>query len=157
MASTGAGAADMPSEEYASFLEKTDKAFGDVFAGPSFQGFKHKYGPMLFPAVLSGLLGVCLLACLVSGSLRSASKRDEISRTAMLDMTILIACVVLYILTAETFGFVLSAAAILLVLFSRMRVKSKIAIPATVLLVGLVYQLFAIGLRVPLPRGFLGW
>ena len=75
----------------------------------------------------------------------------------MLDMSILIGCVVLYIVTAETGGFVLSAAVILLVLFSRMRVKSKIAIPATVLLVALVYQLFAIGLRVPLPRGFFGW
>lgn len=75
----------------------------------------------------------------------------------MLDMFILIGCVVAYIVTAETVGFVLSAAAILMVLFRRMRVKSKIAIPATVLLVGLVYQLFAIGLRVPLPRGFLGW
>ncbi len=93
----------------------------------------------------------------VSGSLRSVSGRKEISRAAMLDMCILIACVVLYILTAETLGFVLSSAAILLVLFGRMRVKSTIAIPATVLLAGLVYQLFAIGLRVPLPRGFLGW
>ncbi len=75
----------------------------------------------------------------------------------MLDMFILIGCVVLYILTAEIFGFVLSSAVILLVLFGRMRVKSKIAFPATALLVALVYQLFAIGLRVPLPRGFLGW
>ena len=75
----------------------------------------------------------------------------------MLDMFILVGCVVLYILSAETLGFVLSSAVILLVLFRRMRVKSTIAIPATVLLAGLVYQLFAIGLRVPLPRGFLGW
>ncbi len=75
----------------------------------------------------------------------------------MLDMFILVGCVVMYIVAAETVGFVLSAAAILLVLFCRMCVKSKIAIPATVLLVALVYQLFAIGLRVPLPRGFLGW
>ncbi len=75
----------------------------------------------------------------------------------MLDMFILVGCVVMYIVTAETVGFVLSAAAILLVLFRRMCVKSKIAIPATVLLVTLVYQLFAIGLRVPLPRGILGW
>ncbi len=75
----------------------------------------------------------------------------------MLDMSILIGCVAAYIVTVETVGFVLSAAAILMVLFRRMRVKSKIAIPATVLLVGLVYQLFAIGLRVPLPRGFFGW
>jgi len=157
MENTGAGAAAMPSEEYARFLEKTDRAFGSVFAGPSFQGFKHKYGPMLFPAVLSALLAVCLLACFASGSLRSAPEGQEISRTAMLDMSILIGCVILYILSAETLGFVLSSAVILLVLFRRMRVKSTIAIPATVLLASLVYQLFAVGLRVPLPMGFLGW
>jgi len=75
----------------------------------------------------------------------------------MLDMSILIGCVILYILSAETLGFVLSSAVILLVLFRRMRVKSTIAIPATVLLASLVYQLFAVGLRVPLPMGFLGW
>ncbi|MHC4431538.1 MAG: tripartite tricarboxylate transporter substrate-binding protein [Planctomycetota bacterium] len=157
MGKTGAGAAAVPSEEYSRFLQETDKAFGSVFAGPFFAVFQHKYGPMLFPAVLSGLLAICLGACFVSGSLRSTPERQEISRTAMLDMSILIGCVILYILTAEIFGFVLSAAAILLVLFGRMHVKLGIAIPATVLLASLVYQLFAIGLRVPLPRGFLGW
>jgi hypothetical protein len=157
MANIGAGAAATGSEQYLSFLEETDKAFGSVFAGPSFRAFQHKYGPMLFPAVLSGLLAICLGACVISGSLRSISRRDELSRTAMLDMSVLIGCVVLYILTAEIFGFVLSAAVILLVLFRRMHVGSRIAIPATILLAALVYQLFAVGLRVPLPRGLFGW
>jgi len=157
MENTGAGAAALPAEAYARFLENTDQAFGDVFAGPSFQGVQHKYGPMLFPGALSGLLGACLLACLISGSLRSAPGLQGVSGNAVLDMSILIACVILYIVTAETLGFVLAAALILLVLFRRMRVKCTIAIPATVLLASLVYQLFAIGLRVPLPRGFLGW
>jgi putative tricarboxylic transport membrane protein len=157
MANTGAGAAATPSKEYAHFLEKMDKAFGEVFAGPSFQGVQDEYGPMLFPAVLSGLLGVCLLACFVSGSLRGVSERKVISKAAMIDMSILVGCVVLYILTAEVLGFVISSAVILLVLFRRMRVKNAIAIPATLLLAALVYQLFAIGLRVPLPRGLFGW
>lgn len=157
MANTGAGAAAMPSKEYAQFLEKTDKAFGEVFEGPSFQGVQNEYGPMLFPAVLSGLLGICLVACFVSGSLRGISERDGISKAAMIDMSILVGCVVLYILTAEVLGFVISSELILLVLFRRMRVKNIIAIPATLLLAALVYQLFAIGLRVPLPRGLFGW
>jgi len=157
MENTGYGVAAVPSQEYARFLEETDKAFGEVFAGPSFQGLRHKYGPMFFPAVLSGLLAICLVGCIVSGSLSRISERQDISRTALYNMSILIGCVVLYVLTAETLGFVLSSAVILLVLFSRMRVKSYVAVPATVLLVSLVYQLFAIGLRVPLPRGFFGW
>jgi len=157
MENTGAGAAAVPSEEYARFLEKTDKAFGEVFAGPSFQGVKHKCGPMFFPLVLSGLLGVCLVACIGSGSLRRVSERHEISTAATLDMFILVGCVILYIVTAEVLGFVLSSAAILLILFRRMRLTWAVAISATVLLVALVYQLFAIGLRVPLPRGLFGW
>jgi len=157
MENTGAGAAAVPSEEYARFLEKTDKAFGEVFAGPSFQGVKHKCGPMFFPLVLSGLLGVCLVACIGSGSLRRVSERHEISTAATLDMFILVGCVILYIVTAEVLGFVLSSAAILLILFRRMRLTWTMAVPATVLLVALVYQLFAIGLRVPLPRGLFGW
>lgn len=157
MENTGAGAAAVPSKEYARFLERTDKAFGDVFAGPSFQGFQHKYGPMFFPLVLSGLLGVCLVACFGLGSLRRVSERHDISKAAMLDMFILVGCVILYIVTAEALGFVLSSAMILLMLFRRMRLTWTVAISATVLLAALVYQLFAIGLRVPLPRGLFGW
>jgi len=157
MENTGAGAAAMPSEEYAKFLEKTDKAFGKVFAGPAFHGLQHEYGPMFFPAVLAGLLFICLTACIVSGSLRSKSTKEEISGSAMLDIFILVGCVMFYILTAELLGFLLSSAVILLVLFTRMRVRSYLAVPATVFLVSLVYQLFAIGLRVPLPRGLFGW
>ncbi len=157
MENTGAGAAAMPSEEHAKFLEKTDKAFGKVFSGPAFQGLEHEYGPMFFPAVLVGLLVICLAACILSGSLRSKTAKEEISRNAMLDIFILVGCVVFYILTAEILGFLLSSAVILLVLFTRMRVRSYVAMPATVLLVSLVYQLFAVGLRVPLPRGLFGW
>jgi hypothetical protein len=157
MKNTGAGAAAVPPQEYASFLEKTDKAFGEVFAGPSFQGVKHKCGPMFFPLVLAGLLAVCLVACIGSGSLRRVSERHEISKAATLDMVILVGCVILYIVTAEALGFVLSSAAILLILFRRMRLTWTVAISATVLLAALVYQLFAIGLRVPLPRGLFGW
>jgi hypothetical protein len=157
MENTGAGAAAMPSEEYAKFLEKTDKAFGKVFSGPAFQGLQHEYGPMFFPAVLAGLLIICIVACLASGSLGSKTTEEGISKSAILDIFILVGCVVFYILTAEVLGFLLSSGVILLVLFTRMRVKSYVAMPATVLLVSLVYQLFAIGLRVPLPRGLLGW
>lgn len=31
------------------------------------------------------------------------------------------------------------------------------SVAASAVVVGLVYQLFAVGLRVPLPRGWLGW
>jgi len=154
---TGAGAVAMPSEEFARFLVRTDKAFGDIFAGPSFQGFEHQYGPVFFPALLFGLLVVCLVACFASGSLRRGAERQEISPAAMLDMFILVGCVILYLLTAEMLGFILSSAAILLILFWRMRVTKTTAVLATVLLTALVYQLFAIFLRVPLPRGLFGW
>ena len=154
---TGAGAAAVPREEFARFLVRTDKTFGDIFAGPSFQGFEHQYGPMFFPALLFGLLVVCLVACFASGSLRRGAERHEISPAAMLDMFVLVGCIILYLLIAEMLGFILSSAAILLILFWRMRLKRTTAVLATVLLVALVYQLFAVFLRVPLPRGWFGW
>ena len=157
MQNTGHGGAAVPSEEYARFLEETDKAFGDVFAGPAFQGMQHKYGPMFFPTVLSVLLATCAIGCFMSGSLRRTADQAELSSAAMLDVFILVGCVIFYVLSAETLGFVISAAVILLILFRRTRVRSVISIPVTVLLTSLVYQLFAVGLRVPLPRGFLGW
>lgn len=157
MNSTGYGAEAMPSEEYARFLEETDKDFGEVFAGPTFKGMQHKYGPMFFPTVLSVLVAICMLGCLASGSLRRTPGQLELSHAAMFDVAVLVGCVVFYILSAEILGFVISSAVILLVLFRRTRVKSIVSIPTTVLLTSLVYQLFAVGLRVPLPRGFLGW
>jgi len=154
---TGAGAASVPREEFVRFLAKTDKTFGDIFTGPSFKGFQHKYGPMLFPAVLSGLLAVCLVACLGSRSLQRISERHEIPKAFMLDISILIVCVILYILTAEVLGFIISSAVILLMLFWRMRVKWTVAVSVTILMATLVYQIFAVGLHVPLPRGLFGW
>jgi hypothetical protein len=45
----------------------------------------------------------------------------------------------------------------LLVLLVTLRVRWPVALTVALVLVPLSYQIFAVGLRVPLPWGWLGW
>jgi hypothetical protein len=65
--------------------------------------------------------------------------------------------IVLYLALAETFGFVLTAGGLLLAHLLRLGTRPRFALPLVLLLVPAAYQLFAVLLRVPLPRGLLGW
>lgn len=155
--STGSGATAMPSNEFSQFLAKTDETFGEIFAEPSFKNLQHKYGPMLFPTILFVLFVICFVICYASGSLRTASDKLGISITASFDIFLFAGSAVLFLLTAETLGFIFSTILILLILFWRMRLKWIISIPVAIFLTIIVFQIFAIYLRVPLPRGLFGW
>jgi hypothetical protein len=61
------------------------------------------------------------------------------------------------LLAAEPLGFVLTSVLMLGGLLVLFRVRWPVAIPLATLLGVAVYQVFAVGLRVPLPRGLLGW
>jgi hypothetical protein len=54
-------------------------------------------------------------------------------------------------------GFVITAAMLLVGLLLCFRVRPSLAVGLGLGLSVIVYQVFAIGLRVPLPRGLLGW
>ena len=58
---------------------------------------------------------------------------------------------------AETAGFILTAGALLLAHLRRLGTRAAVAVPLAGLLVPVAYHLFAVVLRVPLPRGWLGW
>jgi putative tricarboxylic transport membrane protein len=65
--------------------------------------------------------------------------------------------IALYIALAETLGFVVTASALLLAYLLRLGTRLAIAAPLTLLLVPLAYHVFGVILRVPLPRGLVGW
>jgi hypothetical protein len=65
--------------------------------------------------------------------------------------------VALYLALAETLGFIVTAALLLLAYLVRLGTRPAVAVPVTLVLVPVVYQIFAVTLRVPLPRGVLGW
>jgi hypothetical protein len=52
---------------------------------------------------------------------------------------------------------VVTAGLLLLAYLLRLRTRPAVAVPLALLLVPAAYQVFAVFLRVPLPRGILGW
>ncbi len=70
---------------------------------------------------------------------------------------IFLGAVVVYLLFAEVVGFLVLGGLMVLVLLLRLKVRLLVAAPIAVLLVVVINQLFAHLLRVPLPRGILGW
>lgn len=157
VANMGADAAAMPSEEFRRFLAKADETFGQIMASEVFSGVTRKYGAMFFPKLLLGLLALCFLGCLGIDRFRVSEDAQTITASGMLDLAIAVGCIVLYLVLAEFVGFIVTAAVLLFLLFWRLRVRWIVALPVSLALVPLLYQIFAVGLRVPLPRGWLSW
>jgi tripartite-type tricarboxylate transporter receptor subunit TctC len=149
---------------FAVTLEETDHRLGALLHSEAFRGLEAKqFGPMFFPWLLIGAL------VLVAAAIAATSRK----RTAVPDATEpfvaatppgaawrfaeVVLWVVAYIALAETFGFILTAGLLLLVYLLRLGTRATVAVPVAVLLVPVAYHVFAVILRVPLPRGLLGW
>jgi putative tricarboxylic transport membrane protein len=62
-----------------------------------------------------------------------------------------------FIALAPTVGFVITGAVLLTILMLKLRVSALKSAVVSILLVAFIYTVFAKGLRVPLPIGYLGW
>ena len=142
-------------------LQEIDDRLGALLLSDALRGLTAKqFGPMFFPAVLGGALALVTLGIL-AGSRPTRSAADaEVSATppgAGWRFAEVLAFVALYIALAETAGFVLTAGALLLAHLLRLGTRAAVAVPLAGVLVPAAYHLFAVVLRVPLPRGLLGW
>lgn len=151
--------------EFASTLAKQDELFHDILQGEAFrQVSAEHFGPMLFPAAIGGLLLLTLGVVVIEVRRErrryktvTATTLPRFDRRAILSAVAIPASVVFYLVAEERLGFVLTATVLvggLLILF---RVRTLAAIATAICTSALVYQVFAIGLRVPLPRGIWGW
>jgi tripartite-type tricarboxylate transporter receptor subunit TctC len=148
--------------QFAVTLAATDERLGALLTSDAFRGLETtRFGPLFFPAILIGALA------LVSGALlftrrRSAADREPLERmpatpgAAWRSAEVLI-WIALYLALVETLGFVLTATMLLLAYLLRLGTRPRVAAPLTLALVPAVYHLFAVLLRVPLPRGIIGW
>lgn len=144
-------------------LQMQDQLFEKVLTGPAFESMSgDHFGPMLFPSVL-----VTLLFLLLSGFIVRAwsVKRDSLASDSVSwaqPVFVILACV-FYLLTSEWVGFVVSAAMVLFCLIwinereeTRWR-RFQLASGFSLIFSVAIYQVFAVWLRVPLPRGWMGW
>lgn len=151
------GAAELP-VEFLRFLKTENQKYGGIFNSEAFQSvIFQRYGPMLFPYIILGLMGAVILVLVFSGNLQRAEAANNITAADYGRIALVAGSIILYLLLAEFLGFILSASVILILLLWQFEVRWPTALPVILIMVPLAYQLFAVYLRVPLPWGLLGW
>ncbi len=145
-------------EEFRTSLARLDHDFGEVLTSEEFSRMGDEIiGPMAFPAVLGVLGAVVFVGLLVRKELGVSETAEVCSRRGILRAGEILGAILVYLLVAEAVGFVITASALVLVLMLRLGVRWLTALPVTLVVVFVVYHVFAVLLRVPLPRGWFGW
>ncbi len=158
MKNAGHGAACEPPPEFEKSLRETDALMGSFLTRPEFRTMtRGRVGPMAFPAILGGTLVLAVLGLAVAGRWRWEAASAMPRGRAALRIFEVVLWVALYLAFADLLGFVLTAGGLLLAFLLRCRVRPPVAAAIAVLLVPATYHLFAVLLRVALPRGLVEW
>jgi tripartite-type tricarboxylate transporter receptor subunit TctC len=143
-------------DAFAATLARQDELFEQVLTGPAFRSLQGEhFGPMIFPAMIAGLL--LLTLGIVAWQARSDPADEPAAESNPKSAAMVLAAALFYLVAAETLGFVATAAVLVAGLLMLLRVGLATAGLIGVCLSVVVYQVFSVGLRVPLPRGLLGW
>jgi tripartite-type tricarboxylate transporter receptor subunit TctC len=158
MSHTGFNWSHAGPETFRGNLERLDAQFGALLTSAAFRVIgKHQIGAKVFPTLL-GSAGVLVVACLlVTGGLKRDPQARGFSRAGLVRGAEVLGWIVAYLLLAEPAGFVVTSAVLLALLMWRLGVRCWVATAISLGVVPLVYHLFAVVLRVPLPQGWIGW
>jgi tripartite-type tricarboxylate transporter receptor subunit TctC len=131
----------------------TSEALGEIATS--------RFGPMFFPTLLFAALAVVSLALMAGLKSRPppdpANDQPVANPGAAWRFAEVLIWIALYLALAETLGFVLTAGVLLLAYLIRLGTRPLTSATITLLLVPAMYHVFAVILRVPLPRGLFGW
>lgn len=157
MRNAGFNPAAQPTAEFKETLAKLDDQFGAILTSDAFKSVQlSTFGPMFFPGVLAALLALNVVALAASKRLRRRTDVEPFTRAGAVRITLIVGAVVAYVVLAEWLGFILAMCLILFALLWRLGVRWYVSAPVAALVVLAIYQVFAIGLRVPLPLGWWG-
>jgi tripartite-type tricarboxylate transporter receptor subunit TctC len=142
-------------------LENMDTRLGGLLTSDAFRGVgSTRFGPMFFPSILIGALVIVVALLLWAARAArepAAADRPPAQPGANWRAAEVVIWVAAYVALAEPLGFVITAALLLFAYLYRLGTRLPVAAALALTLVPAVYQLFAVALRVPLPRGVLGW
>ncbi|MET0213100.1 MAG: tripartite tricarboxylate transporter substrate-binding protein [Vicinamibacterales bacterium] len=133
----------------------TSRALGEIATS--------RFGPMFFPALLLAALTVVSLALVIARPRAGKADAESVPVAAVFPpgaawrFAEVLIWIALYLALAEPLGFVLTAGVLLLAYLMRLGTRPLTAATITLLLVPAMYHVFAVILRVPLPRGLFGW
>lgn len=144
--------------EFGATLSQLDARFGKLLATETFSSMGEGIvGPLVFPSIVGALGFVVLVSLLASGGLKNTAVSDAFSWRGAARVTEILAATLVYVVVAEMLGFIVTGFVLMTFLMWRLAVRWQIALVVSLVLVVVVYQVFAIYLRVPLPQGVFGW
>jgi tripartite-type tricarboxylate transporter receptor subunit TctC len=147
----------MPAK-FVALLADADDRFGQIFATAAIgEVSQSPVSPYAFPCVLLGISVVLVLWLAARGQLGLQPDAVRLSPRAMRRLAVVPLAGLIFMLTVDRLGFVLAAMMLLLGPLLAASVRLRTAAALTLVLVPLVYHIFAVQLGVPLPRGWLGW
>ncbi len=145
-------------DEFRAILADDYELFGKLFNDKAFQMLRRtRFGPMFFPKVLGVLIVLVTVVLLITKQLKPGADVAPFSWPGLWRAGEIAVWVIAYLLVVEYVGFVLTAGVLLMLLIWRMGIRLPLAVATTLVVVPLAYQVFAVALRVPLPRGWFGW
>jgi putative tricarboxylic transport membrane protein len=141
------------------FLALSVAVLVNVQGFPEFSG--QRIGPAAFPGLIVVLLAGCSLALIWRGW-RERREQGLIAVGAWLssprhvrNFLVAVGALLFYIFAAEKLGFLICGVAILVALFSTLRVRLRLALPLALAVTVGIHLVFYKLLRVPLPWGVL--
>ncbi|MCA8982810.1 MAG: tripartite tricarboxylate transporter substrate-binding protein [Planctomycetaceae bacterium] len=144
-------------EAFRETLRQQDALFEEILGSEAFAGVSdERVGPMMFPAVIACLLLLVGIPVWWHPTLREPSDA-AMPWKAWGNALVAMLAILWFLLVVEHLGFVLTAFGLLWGLMWRLRVRGLLAGGVSLLVSVLVFQVFGVLLRVPLPRGFWGW
>ena len=169
-------------DEFRSFLIENDEKFGALLTSDAMRSVNEdQYNPMAYPGALGGLIVLVIIALVVQRA--TARGLDEKMRGSgdaetgeseaphppitssphhlplhnRISFALVVIGVAMFPILSETVGFPVFAVVLLFSLLAWLGTRIRVSALVCVVLVPLVYQLFAGLLRVPLPPGWWGW
>jgi tripartite-type tricarboxylate transporter receptor subunit TctC len=165
MAASGFDMSLENADQFASTLQQQDDLFGSILTQPAFQAVSgEQFGPMMFPALIAAgivILSVVLARDSLAHSREQAplvqAEMEPDESTGRGKPIAILAALIFYWFASEPLGFILAAFLMLFGTLILLKVPRLTAVAVALAASLATYQLFAILLRVPLPRGFLEW
>lgn len=145
-------------EEFQQSLAELDRNFGVVLQSEAFSRMGDDIiGARAFPMLLGSLSLIAFIALLITREIGLKDLAETYSKIGLIRIFSVIAGIAIYLVLAEPIGFLLTAGAIVMGLMAIFNVSWRAGIPVALIAVVVVYHTFAVMLRVPLPRGLIGW
>ncbi|MFP6762366.1 MAG: tripartite tricarboxylate transporter substrate-binding protein [Planctomycetaceae bacterium] len=161
-----------PTTEFAHFLEKSDRTFGELLDREEFRNVASgPVGPMVFPTTAFALCGLSLLMVYAGNRRTQAARGSESALVATppgavnlpadnprwISFAGVVAAILLFAFAGDTLGFVLTSGVVIAGLSIQLGARSYTAGLVAVTASAVIYQFFVYVLRVPLPTGLLWW